>query len=40
MTTRLKNDKDSTNSTVYNSIEEKEFCVDCYTELHYYHVIS
>ena len=36
MTTHSKNDTDSTNSTVDNDITQKEFCVDCYTELHYY----
>lgn len=35
-----KSDKDATNSTVVNNNAQKEFCVDCYTELHYYDVLS
>ena len=40
MSIRSKRDKDSTNSTVDNNVEQKEYCVDCYTELHYYQIIS
>ena len=39
MTLRSKSDKDSANSTGDNNVEQKEFCVDCYTELHYYDII-
>ncbi len=40
MTLHSKSDKDSTNSTGYNNVVQKEFCVDCYTELHYYDIMS
>ena len=36
MTMHSKNDNELTNSTINNNVTQKEFCVDCYTELHYY----
>ena len=36
MIVRSKSNKGSTNLTIDNNIVQKEFCVDCYTELHYY----
>ena len=40
MNTRSKSDEDLQNTYIYDHIEEKEFCVECYTELHYYHMDS
>lgn len=40
MTADSRSDKDPTNSTVDNDIAQKEFCVECYNELHYYDIIS
>lgn len=39
MVLRSKSDKGPTNLTGDNSIIQKEFCVDCYTELHYYDIV-
>ena len=36
MTITSKNAKDLTHSTVENTVEQKEFCTGCYTELYYY----
>ena len=39
MTLHSKSDKDLTNSNVNNDVVQKEFCVECYTELHYYDIM-
>ena len=39
MTLRIKSDNGSTDSTIDKNILQKEFCVDCYTELHYYDIV-